>query len=342
MPVRLSLDEGDVLDTGKTAAILHMALTIHGREGLTDACATDGGRMGPPEAAGMGGKHSHVRVAWGAICSIQGRTTRVTMGGALPAGSSVQDAELTAIVAAVRRVLRSARASVGTPVGERRLLLLVDSAAVLQDIETTWRAGRAEAYRLRHRRAMLEEIARSRQQMGGLVTLWVRGHSGVFPNSYADALATAHLDEDPVEGAGSAAEGGDGHGCEGTDGASSCAERQQQATLVRYEVEEEDGAWWRTSADRRVGSMARRRGQGFEVRSLLREMDEGRRQELLLDYAQLRGEPSRMWTALITVMSEGGADDKRGSRKAATRLGAVMMLRDGRVGMPAELSLIHI
>ena len=35
-----------------------------------------------------------LRVAWGAVCWLDGRSERVVVGGALPAESSVQDAEM--------------------------------------------------------------------------------------------------------------------------------------------------------------------------------------------------------------------------------------------------------
>ena len=80
------------MDEDTTAAMAHMAVTLHEQYGFTDACATDGSRIPAPEGAGAGSVHAWPRVAWGVY-----RGEGLTRGGALLAGSSVQDAEMEAI-----------------------------------------------------------------------------------------------------------------------------------------------------------------------------------------------------------------------------------------------------
>ena len=79
--LRMSVDEGETLSTAATAAMAHMALTLHEEYRFTDACATDGSRIPPPAGARAGTVHGTARVAWGVFRGI-GRTR----GGALAAG----------------------------------------------------------------------------------------------------------------------------------------------------------------------------------------------------------------------------------------------------------------
>merc|ERR1712086_755580 len=123
-------------------------------------------------------------------------------------------------------------------------LIMGDSLGVMRDIETVWRAGTLDELRLRHRRAMVEDIVQLRRSMRAVVFLWVRGHAGVYCNAYADTIAKASLDE-RVEG----------------------GQVEQRATLVRYETREgragPGGAteWAATSRDRRPLAMTEREVQ---------------------------------------------------------------------------------
>ena len=61
--------------------------------------------------------------------------------------------------------------------------------------EAVWRMGTAEAFRLRNRRGMMEDIIRLRRELGAVVFQWVRGLGGVHCNAHADMIAKACLDE---------------------------------------------------------------------------------------------------------------------------------------------------
>ena len=88
----MSVEEGETMDEDTTAAMAHMAVPLHEEYGFTNACATDGSRIPAPDGAGAGSVHAWPRVAWGVY-----RGEGLTRGGALLAGSSVQDAEIEAI-----------------------------------------------------------------------------------------------------------------------------------------------------------------------------------------------------------------------------------------------------
>ena len=44
---------------------------------------------------------------------------------------------------------------------------------------------------------MIEAICNARKVLGRVVFMWVPGHGGCAPNSVADAIAKAHIDEVP-------------------------------------------------------------------------------------------------------------------------------------------------
>ena len=115
--LRMSVDEGETLDTAATAAMAHMALTLHEEYRFTDACATDGSRIPRPAGARAGTVHGSARVAWGVFRGV-GRTR----GGALAAGASVQDAEMEAIRRCLRWVAEEAVQDGGLV--QRRVLVL--------------------------------------------------------------------------------------------------------------------------------------------------------------------------------------------------------------------------
>ena len=308
--LRMSVDEGDTLSAAATAAMAHMALTLHEEYRFTDACATDGSRIPPPARARAGTVHGAARVAWGVFRG-KGRTR----GGALAAGASVQDAEMEAIRRCLRWVAEDA-ALEGGPI-RRRVLVLGDSIGVLQDIEAVWRAGTTEAFRLRNRRGMMEDIIRLRRELGAVVFQWVRGHGGVHCNAHADMIAKACLDEEVVDSVG-----------------------EQRATTVRYEVRSETGGGWAgVPADRRPLRLIETRVQrwlALQWRTEREHAEEGGGtvDALLLDDAWLDGGAGAFWTQLVRRSGEGGR--RSGSRGTASDVGAVMMLRSGRLGLPAE------
>jgi len=78
------------------------------------------------------------------------------------------------------------------------VLLLSDCAPVVSQIESAYRAGRAEGLRATDRGAMLEAICEYRARLGMVVVFWVPSHEGQVSNAYADAVAKMHLDA-PLE-----------------------------------------------------------------------------------------------------------------------------------------------
>ena len=312
--LRMSSDEGATLSERNSASMAHMALSLHSEFAFTDACATDGSLIPAPDNAPPDSPRGRPRTAWGLF-----RGPGRTLGGGMAAGSTVQDAETEAI----RRCLRQVRQEAGTAAeaGARRVLILGDSLSVLLVIEQVWREGTYDALRSQHRRAMLEDITRLRLELGGVVFLWVRGHGGVFPNAYADTVAKAFLDEAP-------------------DGESPT----QRVSLVRYLTGGAGHPWtdkvtWAAEpADRKVMHMTEAALQRWCVQQYLIEerkrVAHGGHGPPWLDERRLLGRKSGWWTAVVRSSSSGGR--RAGSRTEASDVGAVMMLRDGKLGLPAE------
>ena len=74
-----------------------------------------------------------------------------------------------------------ARGEAGTGNADKAVLIMGDSLGVMRDIETVWRAGTLDELRLRHRRAMVEDIVRLRRSMrGGGVSLGEGACGGVL------------------------------------------------------------------------------------------------------------------------------------------------------------------
>ena len=59
----------------------------------------------------------------------------------------------------------------GTGSADKTVLIMGDSLGVMRDIETVWRAGTMDELRLRHRRAMVEDIVGLRRSMKAVVFL---------------------------------------------------------------------------------------------------------------------------------------------------------------------------
>ena len=180
----------------------HMALVLHGQHGFTHACATDGGK-GEGPATEEEFEEVSERTSFGAVTYTQaeGRTAR---GGALPAGSTVQDAEMHALLACVRWASMPG----AVPLKARRLFILSDSASQLHQVEKAFRAKGPRELRGWHRRGELEEFTNLRLQLGAVVTQFVRSHQGVYPNAHADMIATAFMRDVPVAGGRAVGEGG--------------------------------------------------------------------------------------------------------------------------------------
>ena len=183
--VRVSPDEAGRLRGDTTAYMRQLGESLHALHKFTHAAATDGTLMPPPV-----GSRSVGRTAYGTVsyASNGGRTVR---GGGMPAGSSVQDAELAAIVDYLQHVWVSAGEG-GEPAS---VLVYSDCFSVLRDIETARRARSGRELRSRNRRQMLERVVAlaGSERMRSVVFIWVRGHGGVLPNHVADAVAKAAL-----------------------------------------------------------------------------------------------------------------------------------------------------
>ena len=74
--------------------------------------------------------------------------------------------------------------------------------------------------------------------------------------------------------------------------------------------------------------------QGYFVEAYERERQGGWRAPWL-DEAKMIGRESEWWTPVLRFSSAGGG--RTGSRVQASDVGAVMMLRDGKLGLPPEL-----
>ena len=114
-------------------------------------------------------------------------------GGALPQDWDNNDAEAYAIL----RYLQSVDERASDPAQER-VLVMSDSRAVMDVIETVWRSGNAAVAKSRDRGAMVEAICALRARLGCVLFVWTPGHSGVCHNEVADAVAKAHLGQ-PVD-----------------------------------------------------------------------------------------------------------------------------------------------
>merc|ERR1712086_401475 len=243
-----------------------MAVRLHAQHGFTHACATDGGKGdGPPRG-----------------------------GGALPPGSTVQDAEMQAMLACLRWAADPRSSDVA--VGERRLYILSDSNTQLGQVEKALRGMGPRMLRGAHRRGALEEATRLRLTMAKVITQFVRSHEGVRPNAHADMVAAAFMRADEA----------DVH-----------ARRQAGLLEFRLVLNPDSGDGVAVPADRAVRGLVLHRMQRHVVRRLdahggnagadapvARSHAPG-----MLDWATLRGEPSGLWTALLRRTSTSGSAD---------------------------------
>ena len=180
-----------------TAQAMTVALALHLYHHFTDAAATDGSadrvrRVGGGwRARASYGVYEGVQPGeWKGKDAEQDAVRAGMWGGALPEGWDNNDAEALAILAYLRSVAARPGAS------ERRVLVMSDSDGVLQQIEAAWRAGPRKCRR-QDRGCMIEAICNTRKELGRVVFMWVPGHGGCAPNSVADAIAKAHIDEVP-------------------------------------------------------------------------------------------------------------------------------------------------
>ena len=194
-------------DAESLEALIDVCLPLHYNIHFTHAAAVDGSMDDPRRRGGKGRK----RVAYGVFEGVLPEDERTLpdevwgsftqrqqelhslgkglWGGALPRDWDNNDAEAYAIM----RYLQSVVERSEDP-SQQRVLVLSDSRAVLDVIETVWRSGDAALCKSRDRGAMIEAICEARRALQRVVFIWCPGHRGIVPNEYADMAAKAHLD----------------------------------------------------------------------------------------------------------------------------------------------------
>ena len=316
--LRMDWEEAAGLHEETSAAMARMALQIHAEHDFTHACATDGGlAIGPNgEDDDQTGEQA---TAYGLVAySAAGRTT---LGRRLPAGSTVQDAELLAILECVRW---AAAPGNGAPrIGDRRLYILSDSKTQLLEAEKAYRSASAIQLRTSNRRGGLEELTWRRMALGAVIMQFVRSHEGVYPNAHADMVATAAL--------------------RGT-------EREPRPFRIEGELEyeiatETNGGFAAAPADRTPRDLLLTRSQDYVARRLRGDEDTWRAEgwqapaarpgrKWLLDWDRIATGKSGLWTAVVRRAGAGGHG--RGGPGRASDAGAVMMARSEKHELPGE------
>ena len=204
-----ALASGGEAESGRS--LQGVCLPLHYRHRFTSAASVDGSAEDPRRHGGVTRK----RVAYGVyegmlpeaeLAAPPGGWDTLTAeqralhclgagmwGGALPQDWDNNDAEAYAIL----RYLQSVVERAPEP-AEERVLVMSDSRAVMDVIETVWRSGNAAVAKSRDRGAMIEAICALRAQLGCVLFVWTPGHAGVCHNEVADAVAKAHLGQ-PVD-----------------------------------------------------------------------------------------------------------------------------------------------
>ena len=305
--VRLEWREAKTMNADVTATMARMSLTLHDTIGFTDACATDGS-FAPRGEAGEG------LAAWGVWHGVGDDGTPTAYGGALPPGSSIADAELTAIDACMLRAEASPR---GTEAP--RLLILSDCNPAIEAVQTAEQTGSAWHLYKHHRPALLERIslraARWRRAGGDLVIQWVCAHCGVFPNHYADVVAKAYLGrkvEDPYDG-----------------------KLAREASLIAYGPQRRDGTVSWAGGQRKLRGLVQQGLERFTIREAITSAGHDVGNLIVHMPEELPHawpwEHGGAWTELLE--STGRASDGGGSKLQATSLGAIMRVRSGQLGL---------
>ena len=295
------------MNAGVTLTMARMSLTLHDTIDFTDACATDGS-FAPRGEAGEG------LAAWGVWHGVGDDGTPTAYGGALPPGSSIADAELTAIDACMLRAEASPR---GTEAP--RLLILSDCNPGIEAVQTAEQTGSAWHLYKHHRPALLERIslraARWRRAGGDLVIQWVCAHCGVFPNHYADVVAKAYLGrkvEDPYDG-----------------------KLAREASLIAYGPQRRDGTVSWAGGQRKLRGLVQQGLERFTIREAITSAGHDVGNLIVHMPEELPHawpwEHGGAWTELLE--STGRASDGGGSKLQATSLGAIMRVRSGQLGL---------
>ena len=292
--VHVTMDEEEVRTmarqgTVQTAEFVRRTVALHLTDKYTDVYATDGSKKGTKAAYGVwaGPGVLDIESVKGLERAeteeeVRGRVAAGMMGGRLPEGWDVTDAEL----AGVLRALMTARAlDDGSAGGGRRVLVCTDSHAAMRLVENAWRKGRhgSERWdRVGLLAAIMEvrrEICRERSGGGepGLVKfVYSPAHKGIAPNAMADAIAKSYLDCKEV-----------------------CVEVMDEVYRSAYHVRPYvygtglGGDAWGEMEDRRVSAQVRK-GLMLWVRAKLGEG--GRRLAL----------PEGTWGAVVAAVGRGG------------------------------------
>ena len=298
--VRLEWREAAAMSEAATRSMAHMSLTLHDSYTFTAACAVDGSFLPSRLEGGVG------KAAWAVWRGVGDDGQPEGEGGALPAGATIADAELTAIDACMAHAERSWTDQAAPPV----LLILSDCTAVLQEVESAWRTGSAWLLRGQHRQSLLESISlrRARWVLGGgnVVFQWTPAHRGVYPNHYADVMAKAYLGREvapPYDDS-----------------------MQRQGTQVQYGVVLPDGNTGWMAGDRRLLELVKKRLARYALRRAMAEADYAVG-ALIVRLPELREAwPWRSaWTAVL--VETGRSLDGGGSKFKSIGLGAVMRVR---------------
>ena len=298
--VRLDWDEASSITRLETASVAHQSLTLHEEYDFTHACAVDGSNV-----PGDNGGHS----AYGLW-----RGVRLgAAGGAMPPGSSIQDAELAAIVACVRSTAAALPARGAAP----RLLVLSDCLSVLMAIERAWRGGDAWRLARQHRQTMLEHVLLARadwtRRGGAIVFQWVPSHRGILPNSYADGVAKAYVRGVPPPW---------------------LEELRRKASLVQYGVSRGGVTSW-VAGDRQLRGLLQRELAPHVLSTLAKASRQSA--GLVLHLPETRPELWPWRSCWRAVMAKAGWQRQRGGRRSRpTGVGAVMRVRSGQLGLPSD------
>ena len=238
-------------------------------------------------------------------------------GGALPQDWDNNDAEAYAIL----RYLQSVVERASDPAQER-VLVMSDSRAVMDVIETVWRSGNAAVAKSRDRGAMVEAICALRARLGCVLFVWTPGHSGVCHNEVADAVAKAHLGQ-PVD--------------------SDVTQRVASGVRTRdclYEISSEyaDGMW--SLADRRCFRLGRRCLSRWVQAELLGRTSTLQYDQKLADGRKYNYGEGSYCTEIVKDFGTG-LKARPGVRAAdmqesTARVGLVMGRRAGDSGLPHE------
>ena len=213
--VRMDKEEREIMKKAGTYQTGHFArrtVALHLRDRFTDVFATDGSMGGGRAAYGVWAGPARVVEGRGTDDEESEEEVEIRMragmvGGALPAGWGVTEAEMAAVI----RALQIARDKDTGDGPGRRVLICTDSQATMKAMEAAWRKGRHTGEREDRKglvATMVElrrEISQQRdngEERGFVRMVYTPGHRGIAPNAVADAIAKSYLgaglDEDVI------------------------------------------------------------------------------------------------------------------------------------------------